>query len=85
MEQVTLCKWNVQKLCANCALPFECASSAAEIASVDAPDCSCRSVAAGIVWWVHGEQYGIETLVMDHESREDMEQYLWQRVQAKRK
>jgi hypothetical protein len=42
-------------------------------------------VAAGIVWWVHGEQYGIETLVMDHESREDMEQYLWQRVQAKRK
>jgi hypothetical protein len=30
---------------------------------------------------VRGEEYGVETLVMDDESREDMEQYLWQRLQ----
>ena len=40
-------------------------------------------VAAGVVLrWVRGEEeYGVETLVMDDESREDIEQYLWQRVQ----
>ena len=38
-------------------------------------------VAAGIVRWVRGEEYGVETLVIDDESREDMEQYLWQRLQ----
>jgi hypothetical protein len=38
-------------------------------------------VAAGIVRWMRGEEYGVETLVMDDESREDMEQYLWQRRQ----
>src|SRR5215475_11695776 len=35
-------------------------------------------VAAGIVRWVRGEEYGVETLVMDDESREEMEQYLSQ-------
>ena len=39
-------------------------------------------VAAGIVRWVRGEEYGVETLVIDDESREDMEQYLWQRLQG---
>ena len=38
-------------------------------------------VAAGIVRWVRGEEYGVETLVIDDESRENMEQYLWQRLQ----
>jgi PilZ domain-containing protein len=38
-------------------------------------------VAAGIVRWVRGGEYGVETLVIDDESREDMEQYLWQRLQ----
>ena len=38
-------------------------------------------VAAGIVRWVRGEEYGVEMLVMDDESREDMEHYLWQRLQ----
>ena len=39
-------------------------------------------VAASMVRWVRGEEeYGVETLVIDDESREDMEQYLWQRVQ----
>ena len=34
-------------------------------------------VAAGIVRWVRDEEeYGVETLVMDDESREDMEEYL---------
>jgi len=34
-------------------------------------------VAAGIVRWVRGEEeYGVETLVMDEESREEMEEYL---------
>jgi len=36
-------------------------------------------VAAGIVRWVRGEEYGIETLVIDDESREEIEEYLWQR------
>ena len=34
-------------------------------------------VAAGIVRWVRGEEYGVETLVIDDESREDVEEYLW--------
>jgi hypothetical protein len=42
---------------------------------------SCVYVAAGIVRWVRGEEYGVETLVIDDESREDMEQYLRQRLQ----
>lgn len=33
-------------------------------------------VAASIVRWVHGEEYGVETLVMDEESREDLDDYL---------
>jgi hypothetical protein len=36
-------------------------------------------VAAGIVRWVRGEEYGVETLVMDDESREEMEEYFSQR------
>jgi hypothetical protein len=40
-------------------------------------------VAPGIVRWMRGEEYGVETLVMDDESREDMEQYVRQRVQEK--
>jgi hypothetical protein len=38
-------------------------------------------VAAGIVRWVRGEEYGVETLVMDDESRKEMEQYLCQWVE----
>jgi len=33
-------------------------------------------VAAGIVRWVRGEEYGVETLVIDDESREDLDEYL---------
>ena len=33
-------------------------------------------MAAGIVRWVRGKEYGVETLVMDDESREEMEGYL---------
>jgi len=33
-------------------------------------------VAAGIVRWVRGEEYGVETLVIDDESREELEEYL---------
>ena len=35
-------------------------------------------VAAGIVRWARGEEYGVETLVIDDESREDVEEYLWE-------
>ena len=38
-------------------------------------------VAAGVVRWMRGEEYGVETLVMDDESREDLEQYICQRVE----
>jgi hypothetical protein len=41
-------------------------------------------IAAAIVRWVErGEEYGVETLVMDDESREDLEQYICQRVEDK--
>jgi|SRR5215831_5773453 len=36
-------------------------------------------VATGIVRWVRGEEYGVETLVIDDESQEDLDEYLWQR------
>jgi hypothetical protein len=42
----------------------------------------CIYVAAGIVRWVRGEEYGVETLVSDDESRDDLEHYLWQRLQG---
>jgi hypothetical protein len=32
---------------------------------------------------VRGEEYGVETLVIDDESREEMEQYICQRVEDK--
>jgi len=44
-------------------------------------------VAAGIVRWVRGyeaspeaQEYGVETLVIDDESREEMEEYLLHRL-----
>ncbi|MEO8341655.1 MAG: PilZ domain-containing protein [Nitrospirota bacterium] len=40
-------------------------------------------VAAEVVRWERGEEYGIETLVMDDESREDVERYICQRVEDK--
>ncbi|MBU6433769.1 MAG: PilZ domain-containing protein [Nitrospirae bacterium] len=49
--------------------------------TVNLPTQQRAYIAAGIVRWVRGEEYGVETLVVDDESREDMEQYLWQRVQ----
>ncbi|HXF04736.1 MAG TPA: PilZ domain-containing protein [Blastocatellia bacterium] len=36
-------------------------------------------VAAGVVRWVRGEEYGVETLVIDDESREELDEHLWQR------
>ncbi len=36
-------------------------------------------IAARIVRWVRGEEYGVETLVIDDESREDVEEYLTSR------
>ena len=47
------------------------------ILSIDQP----IYVAAGIVRWVRGEEYGIKTLVIDDESRDDMEEYLSQRLE----
>jgi hypothetical protein len=40
-------------------------------------------VAAGIVRWVRGEEYGVETLVIDDKSREGVEQYVCERVEDK--
>jgi hypothetical protein len=37
-------------------------------------------VAAGIVRWVRGEEFGLETLVMDEESRMDLYAYLDDRI-----
>jgi len=52
--------------------------------TVNLPIQATLYVAAGIVRWVRGEEeYGVETLVIDDESREDMEQYICQRVEKK--
>ena len=37
-------------------------------------------VTAGIVRWAQGEDFGMETLVIDEESQEDLEMYLCQRL-----
>ncbi|MGQ0666082.1 MAG: hypothetical protein ACT4O4_03525 [Nitrospiraceae bacterium] len=37
-------------------------------------------VAAAIVRWVRGQEYGVETLVMDDESRADLEDYVSERI-----
>ena len=49
--------------------------------TVNLPTHETIYVAAGIVRWVRGEEYGVETLVIDDESREDVEEYLWQRLE----
>jgi hypothetical protein len=50
--------------------------------TVNLPTQETLYVAAAIVRWVQrGEEYGVETLVMDDESREDLEQYICQRVE----
>ncbi|MBU6481458.1 MAG: PilZ domain-containing protein [Nitrospirae bacterium] len=49
--------------------------------TVNLPTQQRTSIAAGIVRWVRGEECGVETLVIDGESRGDMEQYFRQRVQ----
>jgi len=41
--------------------------------SVTLPNQQSIFVAAGIVRWVRGEEYGVETLVMDDESRDEVE------------
>jgi hypothetical protein len=51
--------------------------------TVNLPTQETLYVAAGIVRWVRGEEYGVETLVMDDESREEMEPYVCQRVEDK--
>jgi hypothetical protein len=45
---------------------------------VNLPTQETTYVAAGIVRWMRAEEYGVETLVIDDESREEMEEYLWQ-------
>jgi len=50
--------------------------------TVNRPTQETLCVAAGIVRWVQrGEEYEVDTLVMDDESREDLEQYIGQRVE----
>ena len=46
--------------------------------TVNLPTQETTYAAAGIVRWMRGEEYGVETLVIDDESREEMEEYLWQ-------
>jgi hypothetical protein len=45
--------------------------------TVDLPDHSTIYLAAAIVRWVRGDEYGVETLVMDEESREDVKDSSW--------
>jgi len=36
-------------------------------------------VVAGVVRWVRGEEYDVETIVIDDDSQEDLDEYLLQR------
>jgi hypothetical protein len=39
-------------------------------------------VMAAMVWWVQrGEEYGVESLVIDDESQEDLERYICRQVE----
>lgn len=40
------------------------------------------AISAGIVRWVRGEEYGIETLVMTDESQEQLSDYIQERIKA---
>lgn len=40
------------------------------------------AISAGIVRWVHGDEYGMETLVMNEESQEQLIDYIQDRVRA---
>lgn len=51
--------------------------------TVNLPTQETLYLVAGVVRWVRGEEYGIETLVMDDESREDMNQFICQQVEDK--
>ena len=48
--------------------------------TVNLPTQETLYVAAGIIRWVRGKEYGVETLVMDDELRDDIAEYVWQRV-----
>jgi hypothetical protein len=49
--------------------------------TVNLPSESPIYVFAAMVWWVQrNEEYGVETLVMDEESQEDLERYICQHV-----
>jgi len=48
--------------------------------TVNLPTHQCLYIAAGIVRWVRGEEYGVETLVMDDQSRDDMDDYVAERI-----
>jgi len=47
--------------------------------AVNLPTCQSIYVAAGILRWVQGEEYGVEPFAFDGESRDDLVEYLWQR------
>ena len=53
------------------------------VLTVNLPTQETLDVAAGIVRWMRGEGYGVETLVIDDESRQDMDQYVCQPVEDK--
>ena len=50
--------------------------------TVDLPTHTHVYVAAGIVRWARGEDFGLETLVIDDKSKEDLEEYVCQRLAA---
>lgn len=44
--------------------------------TVTLPTCQTVYIAAAAVRWVRRQEYGVETLVMDEESREHLQEYL---------
>ena len=72
----------MESLAHGLALPWQsaAASRGSLLAHGEPADSAGIYVAVGFVRWVRGEEYGVETLVIDNESLEDMERYLRQQV-----
>jgi hypothetical protein len=48
--------------------------------TVTLPGCTKVYIAAAVVRWLRGEEYGVETLVMDEESQDNLDEYLAERI-----
>src|SRR5215216_3406031 len=73
--------WNLSS--SGCRLSGDLPLRLGEICSLTVPLPHRRRiyVVAAIVRWRRDDEYGVETVVMDHESKEDLDDYLAERIE----